>query len=60
MRDFFEREIKRHNKKKEKLKQKQRTLQSITIQLKEVQHSLSKKEEELSEHDALRAPPKCS
>ena len=30
MREFFEREIERHNRKKTKLKQKQKTLQAIT------------------------------
>ena len=53
MREFFEREIQRHNKKRANLKHKQRTLQSITKQLQEVQQALSKKDKELSEKEQL-------
>ena len=37
MRQFFEREIQRHTKRKQKLNQKNKTLQLITTQLQDVQ-----------------------
>mgnify|MGYP003898664927 CR=1 FL=1 len=57
MREFFEREIERHNKKKANLKKKQRTLQAITKQLQEVQQALSKKEKELSDYQKQKFGP---
>ena len=53
MREFFEREIERHNRKKTKLKQKQKTLQAITKQLREVQIALTEKDRQLRKKEHL-------
>ena len=53
MREFFAREIQRHNKRKQQLKQRQNKLYSITKQLQEVQQQLTKKENELRQKEKL-------
>ena len=56
MKQFFQREIERHNKKKAKLKHKQKTLQTITKQLQYIQMRLAEKEKELHEKEQLYKP----
>ena len=55
MREFFQREIKRHHKRKTKLKQRQQNIQNFSIQLKHVQTQLQRTQTELKQkEDELR------
>ena len=53
MRDFFEREIQRHNKRKQTLNQRRQNLQHITKQLQEVQQKLKKQDDELRQKETI-------
>jgi DNA repair exonuclease SbcCD ATPase subunit len=51
MTDFFQREIQRHAKRKEKLKQKSERINNIQLQLEQIKHQLREKEKSFNQKE---------